>query len=154
MLADETFAARIQNWMKVIRKQNGAVIFATQEPEDAITSAAGKTVIAQAPTQILLPNPRADGRAYIDGLRISEFELELVRTIGTAGRYMMIRRNDKSVIAKFDMDGMPEFIDVLSARAESIGEMEALRAEHGDEGWLAVFMDRRRKGTAKRGEAA
>ena len=154
MLADETFATRIQNWMKVIRKQNGAVIFATQEPEDAIASAAGKTVIAQAPTQILLPNPRADEAAYLEGLRISEFELELVRSIGTAGRYMMIRRNDKSVIAKFDMGGMPEFIDVLSARTESINEMEALRAEHGEDGWLDVFMDRRRKDAAKRGEAA
>ena len=146
MLADETFATRIQNWMKVIRKLNGAVVFATQEPEDAIASAAGRTVIAQAPTQILLPNPRADTKAYIEGLRLSDYELELVRSIGAAGRYLMIRRNDKSVIAKFDLGGMTEFIDVLSARAETIGEMERLRAEHGEDGWLDAFMKTRRKG--------
>jgi len=149
MLADETFATRIQNWMKVIRKLNGAVIFATQEPEDAMASPAGKTVIAQAPTQILLPNPRADEKAYLEGLRLTPYELSLLRKMGNAGRYMMIRRDGKPVIASFDMAGMPEFIDVLSARATTIDEMQRLRTEHGEDGWLKVFMDSRRKGTTR-----
>lgn len=142
ILGDGLFASRIQNWMKVIRKLNGAVIFATQEPEDPLATAVGKTVIQQSPTQILLRNPRADEKAYCEGLRISEYELTLIRTLPKAGRHLMIRRDNNSVLVSFDMTGMPEFIDVLSSRAETVLEMDRLRESEGD-AWLAEFMTRR-----------
>jgi len=146
MLGDKSFAARIQDWMLVIRKKSGAVIFATQEPAAALESEAGRTVIAQSPTQILFPNPKA-GAEYIEGLRISEYELGLLQQLGSAGRYFLLRKQDQSAIIHFDMKGMEPFMDVLSSRTSSVRRMEALKRQYGTQ-WLSHFMKPGAKQTA------
>ena len=147
LLSDEIFASRIQDWLKTIRKKNGAVIFATQEPEDATQSAVGRTIISQSPTRLLLPNPRASEEAYINGLGITPMEYDIVKRTPAASRLLLICHDSDSVVARFDLSELSEYLDVLSARAGTINEAHALMQEHGEhpDDWLPTFIDRRKQ---------
>lgn len=58
-LSHPMFAERIRQWLKVLRKLNVYVIFATQEISDALSSPIAPTLLQNCPTTILLPNARA-----------------------------------------------------------------------------------------------
>ncbi|MFV1400453.1 hypothetical protein QMK68_29675, partial [Klebsiella pneumoniae] len=53
------FASRIREWLKVLRKKNVAVIFATQSLADIAGSSIAPAIIESCPQRILLPNDRA-----------------------------------------------------------------------------------------------
>jgi type IV secretion system protein TrbE len=58
-LDDPLFSSRIREWLKTLRKQNVAVIFATQSLADIAESEIAPAIIESCPTRIFLPNPRA-----------------------------------------------------------------------------------------------
>jgi type IV secretion system protein VirB4 len=58
-LTDSTFAARIREWLKVLRKKNVAVVFATQSLSDIANSELAPAIIESCLTRIFLPNPTA-----------------------------------------------------------------------------------------------
>ncbi|MBI1254630.1 MAG: conjugal transfer protein TrbE [Hyphomonas sp.] len=58
-LKDTDFAARIQDWLKSLRKKNVAVIFASQELADVAASPLAATLNEAAATRIFLANDRA-----------------------------------------------------------------------------------------------
>jgi type IV secretion system protein VirB4 len=53
------FAARIREWLKVLRKKNVSVVFATQSLADIADSSIAPAIIESCPQRILLPNDRA-----------------------------------------------------------------------------------------------
>jgi type IV secretion system protein VirB4 len=144
MLDDPAFSARIKDWMKTIRKLGGIVGFATQSAKDAIASSVGDAIIEQSPTQIFLPNARAQESDYCTGFGLSRRELQIVRNLTPESRCFLLRHGKDSVIAKLDLSGMSEFIDVLSGRAETVRIVEELMASHGPlpENWLSHFRER------------
>jgi type IV secretion system protein VirB4 len=58
-LKHETFAAKIAEWLKVLRKKNVFVVFATQDVADVEKSPLKTTVIQQCLTKIYLADPSA-----------------------------------------------------------------------------------------------
>ena len=58
-LDDPVFAERIREWLKVLRKKNVSVIFATQSLSDIATSPIAPALIESCPSRIFLPNARA-----------------------------------------------------------------------------------------------
>ena len=58
LIDNPVFAPRIKDWLKVLRKLNAMVIFATQSVEDATKSSISDTLVQQTATQIFLPNFR------------------------------------------------------------------------------------------------
>lgn len=58
-LDDPEFAARIREWLKVLRKKNVSVIFATQSLSDIVSSSIAPAIIESCPSRIFLPNNRA-----------------------------------------------------------------------------------------------
>ncbi|MEJ5074856.1 conjugal transfer protein TrbE [Enterobacter ludwigii] len=59
-LSHPVFREMIREWLKVLRKANCAVIMATQSLSDAINSGMLDVLIESCPTQIFLPNPKAE----------------------------------------------------------------------------------------------
>ncbi|MCL5237732.1 MAG: conjugal transfer protein TrbE [Nitrospirae bacterium] len=59
-LDNPLFAAKIREWLKVLRKANTSVIFATQSLADAEKSSILVALIESCPTKIFLPNPDAE----------------------------------------------------------------------------------------------
>jgi len=58
-LDDPTFGAQLRQWLKVLRKKNASVIFATQSLADIERSAIAPAIIESCPTRLFLPNDRA-----------------------------------------------------------------------------------------------
>jgi len=147
MLDDPIFSARIKDWMKTIRKQNGLLGFATQSAKDALGSSVGDAIIEQSPTQIFFPNPRASEEDYCKGFGLSRHELKLVRELTPESRCFLLRHGTDSVIAKLDLSGMEDFVSVLSGRTETVSLMHQLQKRYGDnpELWLPHFQISTRK---------
>ncbi|MBB4267869.1 conjugal transfer protein TrbE [Roseospira visakhapatnamensis] len=58
-LDNPLFAARIREWLKVLRKKNVAVVFATQSLADIADSGIAPAIVESCPQRIFLPNERA-----------------------------------------------------------------------------------------------
>ncbi|OWV96916.1 VirB4 family type IV secretion system protein [Rhizobium sp. R693] len=141
LLKDQIFSDFIVDKMKTIRKLNGIVGFATQSAADIVRSPAAHTLIEQSATTIHFPNPRADEESYIHRFGLSAKEFGFIRNTPPEKRSFLIKHGHDSVIARLDLDSMPDLIKVLSARKETIEECALLRKQHGDDpsGWLARF---------------
>jgi len=61
---NEQFAGKIREWLKVLRKKNTGVIFATQELGDIMNSKLFTTILDACLTKIFLPNANAMSDNY------------------------------------------------------------------------------------------
>lgn len=147
LIDNPVFAPRIKDWLKVLRKLNAFVVFATQSVEDATKSAISDTLVQQTATQIYLPNLKAT-EAYRTIFMLSEREFQLIKTIEPGSRYFLIKQDNSGVIAKIDLTGMTDIINVLSGRAETVLLLDEIIQEiksDKPEDWLPIFYKRVRK---------
>lgn len=82
---NEMFSNKIREWLKVLRKKNTSVVFATQELGDILNSKLFTTILDACKTKIFLPNVNAQGENYIPiyekfGLNRREVEIIAVST--------------------------------------------------------------------------
>ncbi len=143
LIDNEIFAQKIKDWLKTMRKLNAMVIFATQSVEDASKSAISDTLIQQTATQIFLPNSKAT-QAYRDIFMLSEREFNLLKNTDPATRFFLLKQGSDVVVARIDLSGMMDVINILSGRAETVSLMEAAREEAGvdPKDWIPVFQQK------------
>lgn len=144
-LLNPQFASVIDKFLLTVRKNNGMLILATQQPEHVLESKLGASLVAQCMTKIMYPSPTADRTTYVEGLKCTEGEYRAVReemAVGT--RKFLLKRESGSVVCEFDLRDLREFVAVLSGRANTVRFAEQLRQEHGPDPshWLHHFMDR------------
>lgn len=146
LIDNPIFASKIKDWLKTMRKLNAMVIFATQSVEDAAKSSISDTLIQQTATQIFLPNPKAT-EAYKTAFMLSDREFNLLKTTDPASRFFLLKQNKDVVIARIDLSGMEESVNILSARADTVRILDKVRAEVGDDPdvWIPVFQKRVRE---------
>ena len=149
LIDNPIFAGKIKDWLKTMRKLNAMVVFATQSVEDATKSSISDTLIQQTATQIFLPNAKATD-AYQKAFMLSDREFNLLKTTDPASRFFLLKQGKDVVIARIDLSGMDEEINVLSARADTVRVLDEVRAEVGDKpsDFLPVFQRRLREGAA------
>lgn len=109
-----------KNKQKTIRKQNGLGIFATQSPEDALKSDISAALVEQTATMILLPNPNASRDDYIDGLKLTEAEFEVVRSLDERSRCFLVKQGHGSVVCQLNLRGMEDALSVISASTDNV----------------------------------
>ena len=81
-LTESLFAAKIREWLKVLRKKNVAVIFATQSLSDIADSAIAPAIIENCPTRIFLPNGNAleeRTRKVYESFGLNERQLQILQ---------------------------------------------------------------------------
>ena len=146
LIDNKIFASKIKDWLKTLRKLNAMVIFATQSVEDAANSEISDTLIQQTATQIFLPNPKAT-EAYKKSFMLSDREFNLLKSTDPGSRFFLLKQGKDVVIARIDLSGMEEEINVLSARADTVRVLDEVRREVGDvpEDWLPAFQERLRQ---------
>jgi type IV secretion system protein VirB4 len=148
-----------KNKQKTIRKQNGLGIFATQSPEDALASDISAALIEQTATMILLPNPNANRDDYIEGLKLTEAEYQVVVSLDERSRCFLVKQGHASTVCQLNLRGMDDALAVISASTDNIEIMHDVIAErsraHGvtpdeltPEQWLEHFYASR-KGSGK-----
>ncbi|WP_273795052.1 VirB4 family type IV secretion/conjugal transfer ATPase [Brucella intermedia] len=143
LLDDEVFVPFLKNMLKTIRKFNGIIGFGTQSAADVVDSAIANTLIEQTTTNIFFPNAKADTRSYRDYFKLTAKEYAFVKNSVRESHSFMIKHATDSVVARLDLSTMPDFIKVLSGRAETVRECEVLRKQYGDDPavWLPHFLD-------------
>ena len=143
LIDNPVFAPKIKDWLKVLRKLNTFVVFATQSIEDASKSTISDTLVQQTATQIFLPNLRATA-AYRDIFMLSEREFNLVKTTDPGSRFFLVKQDNDGVIARVDLNGMEEVIRVLSGRSETVAIMDEIMNEVGTDpdDWLPIYYQR------------
>ncbi|MGN6848888.1 MAG: conjugal transfer protein TrbE, partial [Sphingomicrobium sp.] len=80
-LDNALFAARIREWLKVLRKKNVAVVFATQSLADVSASSIAPAVIESCPQRIFLPNDHAiepQARAAYESFGLNPRQIGLI----------------------------------------------------------------------------
>ena len=144
-LDDEIFRDRLKDWLKTIRKRNGVVGFCTQSVSDALKSSISSAIIEQTATQILMPNGRSQEADYRQGLGLSEYEFEIVKSLPENSRCFLVRQGGHSVVARLDLTAMPDTLKILSGRETSVRELDRLRRELGDapKDWLSAFLGKK-----------
>jgi len=143
LIGNPVFAPKIKDWLKVLRKLNTFVVFATQSVEDAAKSSISDTLVQQTSTQIFLPNLKAT-ILYREVFMLSEREFNLVKTTDPSTRFFLVKQDNDGVIARIDLSGMDETIRVLSARVDTAILMDQIIEEVGDDpdDWLPIFYKR------------
>jgi type IV secretion system protein VirB4 len=83
MLDNEQFLAKIREWLKVLRKKNAVVMFATQSLVDLKNSPLRPVLQESCPTKIFLPNEEAGSQnlrpLYVD-FGLEDRQIELLQT--------------------------------------------------------------------------
>jgi type IV secretion system protein VirB4 len=144
-LLNPQFANVVDKFLLTVRKNNGMLILATQQPEHVLESRLGASLVAQCMTKILFPSPTADRTAYVEGLKCTEGEYRAVRDDMTVGkRKFLLKRESGSVVCEFDLADMSEYVAVLSGRANTVRLVDDLRQQYGNDpaGWLDEYMKR------------
>ncbi|MDC7682137.1 conjugal transfer protein TrbE [Asticcacaulis sp. BYS171W] len=75
------FAARIREWLKVLRKKNVSVLFATQSLADVVDSPIAPVLIESFPQRLFLPNERAvepQSRGAYQRLGLNDRQITLI----------------------------------------------------------------------------
>ena len=141
LINNDIFAPKIKNWLKILRKKNAIVIFATQSVEDAVNSSINATIIQQTATQIFFPNPKATS-AYKTAFMLSNRELDLILNTAIKSRYFLIKQENNAVVAKLDLSKLQKFIYVLSGTTKNVNILNNIISEIGSDSprdWLEEF---------------
>ena len=135
------FAARIREWLKVLRKKNVAVIFATQSLADIADSAIAPAIIESCPQRLFLPNDRAvepQGRAAYERFGLNERQIELIaRATPKQHYYLQSRRGNRL----FELGLGPVALALCGASSPSDQKrIDIILAEHGAGNFTSEYL--------------
>lgn len=141
-LKDQHFQEDMQDASRTIRKKNGVLAFATQEPGAITDNPVGPSLVQQTATLILLPNPRAKARDYIEGLGLTPAEFELLKTLGEASGKFLIKQGSSVTVAQLDLSGCEDELLVFSGSPDmaKIAEQAVAQAGNDPAAWLPVYL--------------
>jgi type IV secretion system protein VirB4 len=141
-LGDIHYAAYFKKALKTVRKLNGVVVLDTQSPSDALALPIARTLVEQCPTLILFPNDQADEVEYTKYAGCSKREFDLVKQDMPEGQgFFLLKQGKHSIVCRLPLDGMDDDMAVLSARSTTLGLMDGLIAQHGEDpdAWAPHF---------------
>jgi len=140
-LDNPLFASRIREWLKVLRKRNVAVLFATQSLADIADSTIAPAIIESCPQRILLPNDRAiepQARTIYEGFGLNRRQIELIaRATPKRDYYLQSARGNRL----FELGLGPVTLAICGASDPAAqARIERLLADHGSEPFLVRFL--------------
>ncbi len=135
------FAARIREWLKVLRKKNVAVLFATQSLADIASSSIAPAILECCPQRILLPNDRAiepQSREAYARFGLNDRQIELVsRATPKRHYYLQSARGNRL----FELGLGPIALALCGASdAATQARIDAMLAEGGHADFAARFL--------------
>jgi type IV secretion system protein VirB4 len=150
-LMHSLFGARVNQWLLQLRKQNAAVVLATQSPAQLAQLAHRHTIIDSCVTKIYLPNPDAATPAqaplYRD-LGLNEREIAIIAHAAPKRHYYLKSPRGSRL---FELGLGPVGLSFLAAQPgasmeETRRHLETLIGAHGGD-WPAVLLEERGLGT-------
>ena len=104
------------------------------------------SLLSQFPTSILLPNSSANESDYIDGLKLTAREFNLIKTTPEGMGLCLIKKGNESVMVKMDLSGMNDMLSVVSSSIDNVNLVREIIEEVGNDPkiWLPIFQKRRK----------
>lgn len=125
------FADKIREWLKVLRRKNTSVIFATQELGDILNSPLFTAVNDACKTKIFLANPNAKTETYIETYKkfsLNEEEIDLIANSTEKKDYFI--KTSTGYARKFSLAlGKNTLKLVASSRAEELAEADLIKRQ-------------------------
>jgi type IV secretion system protein VirB4 len=135
------FAARIREWLKVLRKRNVTVVFATQSLADIADSTIAPAIIESCPQRILLPNDRAiepQSRAAYERFGLNDRQIELISRATPKRHYYLQSACGNRL---FELGLGPIALALCGASDPGTQKrIDAILAEHGPDDFAARFL--------------
>ena len=143
-LDNPVFAQRIREWLKVLRKKNVSVVFATQSLADIAESSIAPAIIESCPQRIFLANDRAiepQGRAAYERFGLNDRQIELIaRATPKRHYYLQSRRGNRL----FELALGPVALSLCGASDPETQQLiDRLLAELGQAAFPAAFLEAR-----------
>jgi type IV secretion system protein VirB4 len=148
------FAARIREWLKVLRKKNVAVLFATQSLGDIAQGSIAPAIIESCPQRIFLPNQRAgepQSKEAYARFGLNERQIELIsRAAPKRDYYLQSARGNRlfdlklgTIARAFCASSDPASQQLIDAMLDSDGGGDFARRflEARDLAWAADLID-------------
>jgi type IV secretion system protein TrbE len=139
------FASKIEEWLRTVRKANGALMLATQDPADVAKSPHRDVILSSCPTLVFLPNRNAVSEEIAElyrAYKLNDREVEIVAT-GETKRDYFFKSPDGS--RRFELKLGPVALAFLGARpgmttAASVERARRLQVQHGAD-WPRVWLE-------------
>jgi type IV secretion system protein VirB4 len=144
-LDNPLFAARIREWLKVLRKKNVAVVFATQSLADVARSSIAPAIVESCPQRIFLPNDRAtepQARSAYESFGLSDRQIQLVAGATPKRDYYLQSRRGNRL---FDLGLGPIALAFCGASDPAAQRrIDRIQSERSDEpaGFARLFLER------------
>lgn len=140
-LDDPIFAARIREWLKVLRKKNVSVVFATQSLADIRDSSIAPAIIESCAGRIFLANPQAlepQIRTIYEGFGLNARQIQLVARATPKRDYYYQSRLGNRV---FDLDlGAVALAFAGASTPADQRAIDRVLAEEGRQGFAAGWL--------------
>ncbi|MBU1665189.1 MAG: hypothetical protein KKG92_07305, partial [Gammaproteobacteria bacterium] len=141
LLADESFEAKVKDWLETFRKKLTAVWMTTQSPESVLTSRIWPAVRDNVRTRILLPNPEARSETlrelYSRHLSLNEVQIEAIATSTGKGQLMVVQPGlSRMVNLRLD----PDTLACLRSDKAALSVFDRIYRE-GGENWRARYIE-------------
>ncbi|MCG7871014.1 MAG: hypothetical protein JAZ11_02800 [Candidatus Thiodiazotropha lotti] len=130
-LSDPGFAARIDNWLRTLRKKNGVIVMASQNLDELSRSEAFAAISDNMPTRIFLSNPNVDSHAplYRERFGLRPAQLAIIRQATAKQDYLITNPNHSRLLqARFPN----RMLAYLRSDQRALKAFEAWREQDGD----------------------
>jgi type IV secretion/conjugal transfer VirB4 family ATPase len=140
-LDDPLFASKIREWLKVLRRRNVSVIFASQSLDDIARSKIASALQENCPTRIFLPNDRAlepVTKTLYTGFGLSDAQIQIIsQAMPKAEYYYQSRSGDRL----FELGLSPLALAIVgSSSRRDLNLMDDLLKEHGSDEFARTFL--------------
>ncbi len=143
MLANKIFQDKLREWLKVLRKANCLVVFATQELQDVANSPIASTIFSACQTKILLPFAEAqseENAKLYKAMRLTDREIELLAFATPKRDYFFTSPAGRRL---FQLELGPLALAFVGASGvEDRKTIKELHRLHGDK-WVGHWLQRR-----------
>ncbi|MGN7061950.1 VirB4 family type IV secretion/conjugal transfer ATPase, partial [Neisseria sp. P0001.S006] len=75
---------------------------------------------------ILLPNPNADKKDYIDGLKLTDSEFQVIKSLDERSRCFLVKQGHASAVCQLNLRGFDDELAVISASTDNIDIMDGI----------------------------
>ena len=126
---NETFSLLVEAQIRTIRSKNGVFVFITQGAKEILDAGRlARVLVEQCPTQIHLPNPRATETDFVDGLKRTKGEFDILKKLQMKSGNFLLCQGATSMVAQLPLHGMDDVIAVLSAPEAALQQYDRKEA--------------------------
>lgn len=127
------FAEKIREWLKVLRKYNASVVFATQSLVDITKSPLLDTVLTNCPSRIFLPNTNAleeNQKKTYETFGLNKRQIEIIASAVPKRQYYY-DSPDGSRLFDLALEYCPYTLSYVAVDKQALNHLDAILREYG-----------------------